>query len=868
MSKLLDVKANGARSTDHYPIGPVGIAALTLFALATIIGGGGADGPLGNGILAFGGAGLIAMTLAAHFNGRRRLPSIAWPTLGLMIGLAALVVFQLWAFNDRPWDDAPLRGSEQSVLGLIGAADEARSLSLDPEATKRSALMFLLPFGLVLAALGARIREIRLWLWIAVAGGLVNATVGVLQLILGLPDWLQFYASRSLSMASGLFANHNHFAHFLALGMIASGALIAIAPARVEEGSSPRPRDKALWLAVPYMALGIIASGSRAGLILGAVALALAIVIALPPRRSSRALGLVMLIPIALLIVMSIYPSAYANAFDEAWLNPSDLRITIVPDTLYVLQGYFPWGSGLGTFVPVFASQENLDHVVPAYVNHAHNDWLEWILEAGAPGFALLAGLFGLLAFFALRQFLRRKVIPGYSWRLFFAGAGILFILSVHSAFDYPIRIAAIAAMSALAIALMGAGWMDLRTPREATRRSGMAVIGSGLAVAGVVAILILPIQLAQAAFRSGDSTTAAQLRPSHGQAVAILASEAVRAREAARSQALAAHAIRNSPMNQAAVRSLAVAQELSGQDSSAAWLAAASLGWRDAPTQLWALGQALTNEEFEVAALRADAYMRTRQAADRRPEVAKLVRIAANEPGFRVAITNRLAKSPDWRRQVFQLAAESDPREINGALALIAAMEKSDLPASIAEAAPLIQALIAAGRAEEAFRVDRLARDLPQNQSRLAGGDLSHFRLRRPLSPFEWGIHSGTNVEVAVEGADNPSVLIETHSSEGYPALRRLAMLRPGLHRMEWSEWSFDADTSPVRARVSCVGGPRIAQSQDDRISASPQRKSMTFQVQPSCPLLQLAFVTVETREPTSAQLDDIEVSRLTSPK
>ena len=52
-----------------------------------------------------------------------------------------------------------------------------------------------------------------------------------------------------------------------------------------------------------------------------------------------------------------------------------------------------PIGSGLGTFVPVYAMFEKPEDASPTYVNHAHNDILEVWLETGVLGLVLM-GLF------------------------------------------------------------------------------------------------------------------------------------------------------------------------------------------------------------------------------------------------------------------------------------------------------------------------------------------------------------------------------------------------------------------------------------------------------------------------------------------
>jgi O-antigen ligase len=82
-------------------------------------------------------------------------------------------------------------------------------------------------------------------------------------------------------------------------------------------------------------------------------------------------------------------------------------------------------------------------------VIHAHNDYLEWALEGGMPAVLLVAGFLWWWAAAARAAWsdqgdnLRRAAT--------IASAAVL----CHSAFDYPLRTTAIAAIFAFCVALM-----------------------------------------------------------------------------------------------------------------------------------------------------------------------------------------------------------------------------------------------------------------------------------------------------------------------------------------------------------------------------------------------------------------------------
>jgi hypothetical protein len=116
-----------------------------------------------------------------------------------------------------------------------------------------------------------------------------------------------------------------------------------------------------------------------------------------------------------------------------------------------------PFGSGMGTFVPVYGIFEEPQHVlVDTYANHAHNDFLELWLETGIFG----VGIF--LAFavwFVSRSLKIWRAEPTGVRRidvlLARAATVVIVLVAAHSVADYPLRTAAIMAVFAFACALL-----------------------------------------------------------------------------------------------------------------------------------------------------------------------------------------------------------------------------------------------------------------------------------------------------------------------------------------------------------------------------------------------------------------------------
>ena len=132
-----------------------------------------------------------------------------------------------------------------------------------------------------------------------------------------------------------------------------------------------------------------------------------------------------------------------------------------------------PFGSGLGTFVPVYQMFEKPSDVFPAYANHAHNDALEVWLETGVVGLILM----GVFVLWILRR--------GYwAWRahpdianldiaLMRAASIVLLLLAAHSLVDYPLRTSAMTAVAAFACALL---IPPVRAEATESKASGLGV--------------------------------------------------------------------------------------------------------------------------------------------------------------------------------------------------------------------------------------------------------------------------------------------------------------------------------------------------------------------------------------------------------
>jgi O-antigen ligase len=460
---------------------PATIAAAFLLLVAIILGGGGADGPVTGGIV----EALAALTLAAiaamHFSGRPLPPEAKGPVWFIAATLL-LILFQLVPLPPSLWMVLPGRETALSVSQLIGRSGEWRPLSLDPESTRQHAAALLVPAAMLLAAIGASHRGLLLLNRTLIVGALLSALLGALQIALGSPPSLFLYGHTFPGIASGFFANPNHQAELMLAGLIATGLMIRLEPPQVRIRRAGGERMVHLgWLLFPiFMALAVAAQ-SRAGLILLVPATAASAIIANRRKGTGKWLIAFFALVAALVIIVAFTPGSLERAL-HLKSTVTEGRIVLLPDVIYTLNQYWPWGSGLGTFVPVFQANENLDFVQTAWVNHAHNDLLEWLLETGLPGAILLAAAIAALLWRVVRLLLSRAATdPAPA----LAGLAILLLLLVHSLVDYPLRMRSLAAVAALAIAFIFSRSQQRPasdpSASKSRRRKGFSRVGSAL---------------------------------------------------------------------------------------------------------------------------------------------------------------------------------------------------------------------------------------------------------------------------------------------------------------------------------------------------------------------------------------------------
>jgi O-antigen ligase len=394
------------------------------------------------------------MMMAAILFGTRFAAAHIRPVLLFMLAAVLLPMLQLIPLPAEVWTMLPGR----KVFAETGIADDTwRPWSLVPGATINAASSLVVPAATLLLVSALDERE-RRWLL-----GLLLALVSASTLI-GL---LQFSGTRfdhplvngTVGAVSGAFANRNHFALFTAFG-----CLLAPVWAFVGEREA-RWRGSVAGGLVAIFALTILASGSRVGILVGVLALGVGLALSWAGiRRELRrapkwvfpSLIAVIVGTVAILVLISVAADR-AQSVNRALAADvgQDMRSRGLATVLAMIETYFPVGTGFGSFDPMFRIHEPFALLKPTYFNHAHNDFLEIVLDGGLPALILLLAALGWWAFASVRVW-RAGADPRYMVPKL--GSAILLLVFIASAFDYPARTPMMMAMIVIAAVWLSRG--------------------------------------------------------------------------------------------------------------------------------------------------------------------------------------------------------------------------------------------------------------------------------------------------------------------------------------------------------------------------------------------------------------------------
>ncbi|GAB5488650.1 MAG: hypothetical protein Pars2KO_22200 [Parasphingorhabdus sp.] len=343
-------------------------------------------------------------------------------------------------------------GREEVVqLGeATGMPDIWRPLSLAPSRTANTLAGMLVPISALLFFVIQKSKHKQLFYLLIGGLALLSAVIGLFQILSSAASPLYFYDVTNNGSAVGFFANRNHNAVFLVIGLF---AFLHYAWLRDDISLKLSTLDMMVLSAAIIVLVIILVNGSRAGLLsLGIFASCAATIFLLSNRfnrrrkdknrhNSNAVLRLLFPLVFCLLAVsiitlffMTDRILALERFFEKSAFE--DLRFQAIGVFTKLFQIYWVAGSGFGSFEYVYRIHEPSSLLMSSYVNQAHNDWVQFAIEGGLP--AML--IFAVFAIWLVRRLLKLMIGPKSDLRHFVFWLGVFVTIGVASLFDYPLR--------------------------------------------------------------------------------------------------------------------------------------------------------------------------------------------------------------------------------------------------------------------------------------------------------------------------------------------------------------------------------------------------------------------------------------------
>ncbi|MGP1693005.1 MAG: O-antigen ligase family protein, partial [Giesbergeria sp.] len=410
---------------------------------------------------------------------KRRAVMPLWSALLLLFVASSplwLGFLQLVPLSAGSWASLAGRGLYFDALAAAGgSAPQDLPLSLNPDATLTALLSGIPALATLLAALFLPRPLVEKCLVVLLTVGAFEMLLAVLQFWMG-PGSLLYFGVESAAGFVGSFANRNHLADFLVMLMplwflrMAQGASGREAGLAAHQRGSQFGAVSALWLFFGFALLVVtLATLSRGGLLSGALVLMACTLLLIVKLKSKLSRKQQILLAIAagvfaLLALAGVGAERVGQRLEKATLQlDAETRNNFTAATLDGARAFWPWGSGAGTFESVFPRFQAADSLF--YIEYAHNDYAQLLMELGLPGLLLALAVAALV----LAQWVRllcayraERRLSGELALRAYCGLGALALL-LHSTVEFNMHIPALALTAAF---LLGVYLRPLGAPR------------------------------------------------------------------------------------------------------------------------------------------------------------------------------------------------------------------------------------------------------------------------------------------------------------------------------------------------------------------------------------------------------------------
>jgi O-antigen ligase len=356
----------------------------------------------------------LALLAAAAWRLRSlALSQQALQCIGIIGCAIVLMSVQIIPLPYELWTSLAGRHFVSEIFEITPIQNTWMPLSLDPSATRANLVSLLPGIAAFAIALALPIKHHIHLASTVVAIAMLSVVIGLLQ----------------EPKSTGLFTNRNFYAAFLY-------STIGFIFYTVHYFSHLKHWVSPIAIATSLLFVAAIgATGSRFSLLLAAILTAGGCLAISNLGKSKSSILLTAMLAFSSLVVLGGTGLARMTEMQTA----AEFRSSVFFTSFEAASTFFPFGSGFGTFVPVYQLFETPSSLHPFYINHAHNDWLEIAIEGGLPALILSVAFLWWLAN-ALATAWSEAAKNNMSR---FASLTVIAML-FHSLFDYPLRTASL----------------------------------------------------------------------------------------------------------------------------------------------------------------------------------------------------------------------------------------------------------------------------------------------------------------------------------------------------------------------------------------------------------------------------------------
>lgn len=422
----------------------------------------GSNRPWASNLMGLWSAGLL-LALAAQIRLQRNFWPEGAPVRQLHIALGLYLVAVFWGWlQTQAWLPS---GWHHPVWQSVQGLNANSSPSVTPSQFAESAVRMLCYLGIFLLAffLGRDPLHAKRILRAIVFAGAVYALYGLIIQATGAKSILFYPKWAYAEFLTSTFVNKNSYATYAGLGLIAAIGLfwnrLKHQPQHASRDFSRASliiqkflrKDSIYALLALLIAGALILTSSRAG-IFSSIAGCLTFIVMLAINRRWKImqwLPVMMGCLLFVIILISFSGNFLLERMDYDQIDTDSLmRLNLYHATVMAINARPLLGHGLGSFadmINLYAEQP-----IQKSFDHAHNDYLEMMLELGIPAALMLFGAIGLVVWRALSGALKRRHMEIFP--IMAVAATIL--VGLHGLFDFSLQIPAVAATYATLLGL------------------------------------------------------------------------------------------------------------------------------------------------------------------------------------------------------------------------------------------------------------------------------------------------------------------------------------------------------------------------------------------------------------------------------